>query len=113
MRTSPARTAACLIGLALLVLPVESPAQEVAQSAVPAAPSAQDSSGQSSSTKDKSAILLTIFFRHDQSKTLGEINDHLKQTGYYAKFPPAGIEVRPAQTAPDAQLQALRRTRVR
>jgi len=93
MQTSPARTAACLIGLALLILPVESPAQEVTQSAVPAAPSAQDSSGQSSSTKDKSAILLTIFFRHDQSKTLGEINDHLKQTGYYAKFPPAGTEV--------------------
>ena len=93
MQTSPARAAACIVGLALLLLPVESHAQELTQSAVPAAPAATDSSAQSSSTKDKDAILLTIFFRHDQSKTLGEINDQLKQTGYYAKFPPAGIEV--------------------
>jgi hypothetical protein len=88
MQTSHARTGACLIGLALLVLPLESPAQEMTQSTVPATPPTQESS-----TKDKSAILLTIFLRHDQSKTLAEINDHLKQTGYYAKFPPAGIEV--------------------
>ncbi len=38
-------------------------------------------------------FLLTIFLRHDQSKTLGEINAHLRQTGYYAKFPPPGIDV--------------------
>ncbi|MBV9861100.1 MAG: hypothetical protein JO267_03020 [Alphaproteobacteria bacterium] len=39
------------------------------------------------------AILLTIFLRHDQSKTLDEINQHLKQTGWYEKFPPAGVEI--------------------
>lgn len=38
-------------------------------------------------------FLLTIFLRHDQSKTLDEINQHLRQTGYYEKFPPTGIEV--------------------
>jgi hypothetical protein len=38
-------------------------------------------------------LLLTVFLRHDESKTLGEINAHLKQTGYYAKFPPPGIDV--------------------
>jgi hypothetical protein len=38
-------------------------------------------------------FLLTVFLRHDQSMTLDEINDHLKQTGYYKKFPPAGVEV--------------------
>ncbi len=26
-------------------------------------------------------FLLTIFLRHDETKTLGEINDHLRQTG--------------------------------
>jgi hypothetical protein len=31
--------------------------------------------------------------RHDQSKTLGEINERLKQNGYYQKFPPEGVEV--------------------
>lgn len=39
------------------------------------------------------AILLTIFLRHDQSKTLGEIGAHLEKTGWYARFPPAGVEV--------------------
>src|SRR3954453_18994983 len=38
-------------------------------------------------------FLLTIFLRHDQSKTLDEINAHLRQTGYYEKFPPQGVEV--------------------
>jgi len=39
------------------------------------------------------SILLTVFLRHDQSKTLGEINQALEQHGYYDKFPPKGIEV--------------------
>jgi hypothetical protein len=38
-------------------------------------------------------ILLTIFLRHDETKTLDEINQHLRSTGYYEKFPPQGIEV--------------------
>jgi hypothetical protein len=42
---------------------------------------------------DKGSFLLTVFLRHDQSKTLPEINEQLKQNGYYAKFPPEGIEV--------------------
>ena len=39
------------------------------------------------------AILLTIFMRHDQSKTLAEINAHLNKTGFWKKFPPQGTEV--------------------
>jgi hypothetical protein len=38
-------------------------------------------------------LLLTIFLRHDQSKTLEQIQAHLKQTGFYRSFPPQGIEV--------------------
>ena len=38
-------------------------------------------------------FLLTIFLRHDETKTLGEINDHLRQTGWYKDFPPPGVEV--------------------
>jgi hypothetical protein len=41
----------------------------------------------------KGTLLLTIFLRHDQSKTLDEINERLKENGYYKKFPPEGIEV--------------------
>ncbi len=41
----------------------------------------------------KDAILLTIFFRHDQSKTLDEIQAQLRKNGFYQKFPPPGVEV--------------------
>ena len=37
--------------------------------------------------------MLTIFLRHDESKTVDEINQHLKQTGWFAHFPPPGVEV--------------------
>jgi hypothetical protein len=37
--------------------------------------------------------MLTIFLRHDQAKTLDEINNHLKSTGWYKNFPPEGVEV--------------------
>ena len=37
--------------------------------------------------------LLTIFLKHDQSKTLAEIQAHLEQTGYFDSFPPPGIEI--------------------
>jgi hypothetical protein len=46
-----------------------------------------------SAASPSDAILLTIFLRHDESKTLDEINDHLKKTGWYDKFPPAGVEI--------------------
>ena len=41
----------------------------------------------------KGTILLTIFLRHDQSKTLDEINAQLQKNRYYEKFPPKGVEV--------------------
>jgi len=43
--------------------------------------------------KKQDAILLTIFLKHDQSKTLGEINAQLDKTGFWKKFPPEGTEV--------------------
>lgn len=42
---------------------------------------------------DKNTILLTVFFKHDQSKTLGEIRDQLEKHGFYREFPPQGVEV--------------------
>jgi len=38
-------------------------------------------------------ILLTIFLRHDQSKTLAEIEAHTKRTRFYEDFPPPGTEI--------------------
>jgi hypothetical protein len=37
--------------------------------------------------------MLTIFLRHDQSKTVEEINQHLKANGWYSSFPPKGVEI--------------------
>jgi hypothetical protein len=39
------------------------------------------------------SFLLTIFLRHDQSKTLAELQRHLKETGFDQAFPPPGIEI--------------------
>jgi hypothetical protein len=39
------------------------------------------------------AVLLTIFFKHDQSRPLSELNAQLEKQGYYKAFPPAGTEV--------------------
>ena len=39
------------------------------------------------------SFLLTIFLRHDQTKTVEEINEHLRQTGWYDKVPPEGVDI--------------------
>jgi hypothetical protein len=38
-------------------------------------------------------MLLTVFLRHDQSKTVDEINTHLDKTGFRKNFPPEGVEI--------------------
>jgi hypothetical protein len=72
------RALAALAAVALLSLPFEG---SHAQQAV------------ASSDASKGTFLLTIFLRHDQSKTLDQINQHLQASGYFKKFPPEGIEV--------------------
>ncbi|MGY4474934.1 hypothetical protein ACVILL_002348 [Bradyrhizobium sp. USDA 3364] len=39
------------------------------------------------------AIMVTIFFKHDQSRPLGELNAQLERQGFYKAFPPEGVEV--------------------
>jgi hypothetical protein len=56
-------------------------------------PSPSPSNSPADSDSQNEAILLTIFLRHDQSKTLDEINAALRKQGYYKAFPPAGVEV--------------------
>ena len=46
-----------------------------------------------SAAQKETPFLLTVFLRHDQSKTLGEIGKHLEGTGFWKKFPPEGTEV--------------------
>jgi hypothetical protein len=43
---------------------------------------------------DKSdEILLTVFLKHDQTKSLAEINAKKEETKFWEMFPPEGIEV--------------------
>ena len=38
-------------------------------------------------------LLVTVILRHDQSKTLDEIMEHTKMSGFYRDFPPEGSEL--------------------
>lgn len=77
--TSP--TAAALLFAALCsaadLQPARAEAPPAASAAVPQAGS----------------FLLTVFLRHDETKTVDQINEHLRQTGWYDKFPPDGVEI--------------------
>jgi hypothetical protein len=48
---------------------------------------------QTSATSSADSMMMTIFLRHDESKTLDEINSHLDKTGFHKSFPPQGVEV--------------------
>lgn len=47
----------------------------------------------SSPQNQTETMMLTIFLKHDQTKPLAAIGEHLNQTGFWKKFPPAGVEV--------------------
>jgi hypothetical protein len=68
----------------------------VAASSVPAiAQTAQPSPGGApvATPVGDGTFLLTIFLKHDESKTLPEINQQLARQGFYKAFPPPGVEV--------------------
>ena len=48
---------------------------------------------QTSATSSADSMMMTIFLRHDEIKTLDEINAHLDKTGFRKNFPPQGVEV--------------------
>ncbi|WP_245453026.1 hypothetical protein [Bradyrhizobium sp. C9] len=48
--------------------------------------------GNAEPTSDN-AIMVTIFFKHDQSRPLSELNAQLERQGFYKAFPPEGVEV--------------------
>src|SRR5690349_2356472 len=69
---------------AVLSLTLGALAQSAAPSSAPAehAPPTADN-----------AVMLTVFFKHDQSRPLSELNAQLEKQGFYKAFPPEGIEV--------------------
>jgi hypothetical protein len=63
-----------------------------AQNAAPPTENAKPAPESAGPTADN-AVLLTIFFKHDQSRPLSELNAQLEKQGYYKAFPPPGTEV--------------------
>jgi hypothetical protein len=57
-----------------------------------AAPTTSTSTDNAAPTADN-AVMLTVFFKHDQSRPLSELNAQLDRQGFYKAFPPAGVEV--------------------
>jgi hypothetical protein len=51
------------------------------------------STGENAAPTADNAVMLTIFFKHDQSRPLSELNAQLDKQGFYKAFPPDGIEV--------------------
>jgi hypothetical protein len=70
--------AALVVGLCLTMTGVG------AQQPTASAPQAADAKG---------TFLLTILLKHDQSKSLDQIQAQLRAQGFYKAFPPPGIEV--------------------
>ena len=52
----------------------------------------QEPPAASAAVPQAGSFMLTVFLRHDQTKTVDQINEHLKQTGWYDKFPPDGVD---------------------
>jgi hypothetical protein len=75
--TTRRRLAAFLAGLPLLPF---------TRRAVAAEPSVSPTGG-------PGETMLTVFLRHDETKTVDEINRHLKETGWFRDFPPDGVTV--------------------
>ncbi|MCI2282459.1 hypothetical protein L3081_02430 [Colwellia sp. MSW7] len=44
-------------------------------------------------SQPKNSILLTVFLKHDQGKSLDEIQDVLAEQGFFEAFPPKGVSI--------------------
>jgi hypothetical protein len=80
-----------LIACALMTV---SSAATFAQTDAPVAPTVPaESTGSNATPVGDGTFLLTIFLKHDQSKTLPKINEQLKEQGFFKAFPPPGVQV--------------------
>jgi hypothetical protein len=56
-------------------------------------PAQQQSQLSDTPVAQSGSFLLTIFLKHDESKTLDQINAQLRAQGFYKAFPPDGTQV--------------------
>jgi hypothetical protein len=57
------------------------------------APASPPAPAENATPTPDNAVMLTVFFKHDQSRPLSELNAQLDRQGFYKAFPPAGVEV--------------------
>jgi hypothetical protein len=81
-----------LLALAALTSALGPGSDAGAQNAAAPTENAKPAAESAGPTADN-AVLLTIFFKHDQSRPLSELNAQLEKQGYYKAFPPPGTEV--------------------
>jgi hypothetical protein len=84
------RTIGSMVAMAAMVGVLASSSGAQAQTT---APTPAPAPAENAAPTADNAVLLTIFFKHDQSRPLGELNAQLEKQGFYKAFPPAGIEV--------------------
>jgi len=70
-----------------------SSAAAFAQSAQAPVPVPAENTASNATPVGDGTFLLTIFLKHDQSKTLPKINEQLKEQGFFKAFPPPGVQV--------------------
>jgi hypothetical protein len=87
--------AGALVGIGSAVSSAGVFAQTAAASpAAPApAPAPAENTNPNATPVGDGTFLLTIFLKHDQSKTLPKINEQLKEQGFFKAFPPPGVQV--------------------
>src|ERR1700710_3157408 len=83
--------AGALVGIGSAVSSAGVFAQTAAAS--PAAPAPAENTNPNATPVGDGTFLLTIFLKHDQSKTLPKINEQLKEQGFFKAFPPPGVQV--------------------
>ena len=64
----------------------------VATGALPVPPEGEGEGGPAPAP-EAAAMLLTVFLRHDETRTLDEIQAHLRRTGWYRRFPSPGVDL--------------------
>jgi hypothetical protein len=85
--------AGALVGIGSAVSSAAVFAQTAAASPAAPAPAPAENTNPNATPVGDGTFLLTIFLKHDQSKTLPKINEQLKEQGFFKAFPPPGVQV--------------------
>jgi hypothetical protein len=81
------------LGKSLVVLAAMNAALSLNSGVLAQTPTPTPTPTENATPTPDNAVMLTVFFKHDQSRPLSELNAQLDRQGFYKAFPPAGVEV--------------------